>query len=92
MEISLHTKIKHWILGYYYGILQQVFKGRPPYSWYYADLFCGDGICTCVDIPDHVIDLLPAKEDREYKAPFFTLLESAKNANFRNRLDFCSVF
>lgn len=84
MEIALHTKIKHRILAYYYGIIRQMFqdKDKAPFSWYYVDLFCGDGNCVCKDIEPHILSLLPDKNDVEYPAPFFSLFDYASPANF----------
>lgn len=84
MEIALHTKIKHRILAYYYGIFKHMFQDtkKPPYSWYYVDLFCGDGHCICKDIKPHILDLLPDKNEMEYDVPFFSLLKYASPANF----------
>lgn len=76
MDVPLHSKIKHRIIGYYFPIVKKVFSSF--YSYYYIDLYSGDGICKCRDIPPHILPILPKDFKTEWRPPFFSLLDYNK--------------
>lgn len=84
MEVALHSKIKHQILGYYYGVWGKIFRGKdgPPYSLFYIDLFAGDGTCVCRQMPDDLTKHYPENCPREWKPPYFSLMKHAKENDF----------
>ena len=86
MDVDLHTKLKHFIISYYFSSgWRQVLRGKKIYSLYYMDLFAGDGKCRCERINEEIEQYLPENlKDREWDPPFFKLMEIAKEANFSN--------
>ena len=71
-------------MGYYFGIFKRMFKDRntPPYSWYYVDLFSGDGTCVCEKIEKRILDLLPEGNIQKWEPPFFSLFKYATPGNY----------
>lgn len=86
MDVRLHSIIKHRILGYYYAILKRVFNSF--YSYYYVDLFAGDGYCF-TEIPKHLKPFLPNDFLSGWSPPYFSLFQYAKK---NENLSFKCVF
>ncbi|MEA1924873.1 MAG: three-Cys-motif partner protein TcmP [Candidatus Altiarchaeota archaeon] len=88
MDVKLHSKIKHRILAYYFGVWKNVFKSNRIHSLVYVDLFAGDGSCTCSQMPEELIEKYPGDCLRDWKPPYFNLMDYAKDANFNLRCIF----
>ncbi len=72
MDVPLHSKIKHLIIGYYFGALEKFIPRW--YSFNYVDLYAGDGSCELREkIPRHIE--LPKDFLTEWRPPFFKLLD-----------------
>lgn len=82
MDVKLHTKLKHRIMGYYFGIFKSVFKSPKMHSLYYVDLFSGDGCCSCSRIDEEIECYLP-EIYREWDPPYFRLIEYARDSDFK---------
>jgi len=76
MKVSLHTSLKHRILGVYFNICKNVMKSKQR-GLFYVDLYSGDGICHCDNAPM-----------REWYPPYFSLLKYAE----RDNLDLKCIF
>ena len=89
MDVRLHSKIKHLIIGYYFGIFKNFLSDKGPlYSLYYADLFAGDGKCTCSQMPDEFVEYYPADCPKEWPPPYFSLMRYARERKFKLRCIF----
>jgi three-Cys-motif partner protein len=83
MDVKLHTKLKHQIIGYYFGIFKSVFKSPNMHSLYYVDLFSGDGCCSCSRIDKDIENYLLERYYREWDPPYFRLMEYARDSDFK---------
>lgn len=91
--VKPHSKVKHLILGYYYSVLDKaIFRNPKFFSWYYVDLFCGDGRPKDESIPQRVVDMYPEEALREWDAPFFRLFEYADAAQQRRKFTYECYF
>jgi three-Cys-motif partner protein len=82
MDVRLHSKIKHRIIAYYFGVWKNVFKSPKIYSLVYADLFAGDGVCVCDEMPPGLSKKYPEDCLSVWKPPYFSLMDYAREANF----------
>lgn len=83
MDVKLHTRIKHLILGYYYGVWKNIFKSGKPYSLFYVDLYAGDGNCECIQMPDDLVKYFPKDTPKSWLPPYFSLMENARDTNYK---------
>jgi|GEM_PF-2833703 len=82
---GFHTKIKHKIIKYHFSSTwKNIFKSKGPlYSLYYVDLYSGPGVCINEDIDEAKEKELPDEfGKKEWKPPFFDLMEDAKKYDF----------
>lgn len=84
MDVRLHSKVKHLIIAYYFGIFKNFLSSKGPmYSLCYADLFAGDGKCTCSQMPDELVEYYPDDCPREWLPPYFSLFKYAEERKFK---------
>lgn len=90
MEVKLHTKLKHFIISYYFSAgWKNAFKSGNVYTLYYVDLFSGDGVCTCNEIDEEIEKYLPEDlSKRTWPPSFFNLMKHANDSNFNLRCIF----
>lgn len=82
---GFHTKIKHKIIKYHFSSTwKNIFKSEGPlYSLYYVDLYSGPGKCINEEIDEAKEKELPDEFGRkEWKPPFFDLMEDAIKYDF----------
>ena len=82
MDVKLHTKLKHRIIGYYFAIFKSYFKAKNIHSLYYVDLYSGDGFCSCNKLDEDIDQYLPPNEQTHWEPAFFSLMKHADDTNF----------